>query len=297
MYRGNDETAPLKPRDRHVNIDGINGPLTLGAFGIDGCIGEQTHSQSLEKPLEHIRIQRVLVRALDGNLAARDQFRERTVHVYHALSGTGLDDRVYFMRPLLADEIRDRLVVNEELIRRNEAAGDARNKALAEDAGHGSRELESYLILLRCGECVDDAVDGLRGIVRMKRREYEVSGLRGCDCGSHRLRSAHLADENDVNVLAEGRLERSREIFRVDAHFTLVYERLLRLIDILHRVLDGHDMFHPLDVDEFYESGKRRGLSLPYRPDHQEESLGFAGEAGKDVRQIQFLNRTNSLWY
>src|SRR3989344_5368647 len=297
MYRGNDETAPLKRRDRHVYIDGINGPLTLGAFGIDGCIGEQTHSQSLEEPLEHIRIQRVLVRALDGNFAARDQFCERAVHVYHALSGTGLDDRVYFVRPLLADEIRDRLVVDEKLVRRNEAARNARDKSLAEDAGHGSRELKPYLVLLRCGEGVDDAVDGLRGIVRMKRREYEVSGLRGCDRGGHRLRSAHLADENDVNVLAEGRLERGRKIFRVDTYFALIYERLLRLIDILHRVLDCDDVLHPLDVDELYESGKRRGLSLPHRSDHQEESLGFAGEAGKAVRQIQFLYRTNSLWY
>src|SRR5438105_4197137 len=99
------------------------------------------------------------------------------------------------MNALLAYEVRNRGVIDEEFIGRNETARDARHQALREYACERRRELDTDLILLVCRECVDNAVQSLRSVVRMKGREDEVAGL-GCSNGScHGVAIAHLADK------------------------------------------------------------------------------------------------------
>src|SRR3989338_11330315 len=97
------------------------------------------------------------------------------VHVYHALRRARLDDCRNLMRALLAYQVGDRFVVDEELIGRYEAAGNTRNEPLAEDARHRGRKLEADLVLLRRREGVDDAVDGLGCVVGVERGENEVA--------------------------------------------------------------------------------------------------------------------------
>ena len=63
------------------------------------------------------------------------------------------------------------------------------------------RELRAHLRLLPRRAGVDDAVDRLRGAVRVQRREDEVARLGRRDRGLHRLPVAHLADHDDVGVL------------------------------------------------------------------------------------------------
>ena len=67
-----------------------------------------------------------MVGGLDTDLTARDELRERAVHVDHAFGRGGLDDGVDLVRALLAYQIRDRFGVDEELVGGDEAAGEAR---------------------------------------------------------------------------------------------------------------------------------------------------------------------------
>jgi hypothetical protein len=60
-------------------------------------------------------------------------------------------------------------------------------------------------------EEIDDAVDGFVGVNGMQRREYEVAGFDGGHSRSDGLGVAHLADKNDVGVLAQRAAKGVRE--------------------------------------------------------------------------------------
>jgi hypothetical protein len=80
---------------------------------------------------------------------------------------------------VLADEVSDRGVRDEDLERqRPTVAGRPRKQGLAHDALEHERQLRPDLRLLVRREDVDDAVDRLRGGVRVQRPEREVARLR-----------------------------------------------------------------------------------------------------------------------
>ena len=79
---------------------------------------------------------------------------------------------------------------------------------LRDDRLERAGELHPDLRLLLGGEHVDDAVDRLRGVVGVQRGEDEVAGLGDGERGRDGLDVAHLADEDDVGVLAEDRPQR-----------------------------------------------------------------------------------------
>ena len=90
---------------------------------------------------------------------------ERAVHVNHAILRRGLDNGAYFVGARVANECAYRIVVDKEFVGRNEPARDARDESLGEDADQGARELHAHLRLLFGREHVNDAINGLRGIV------------------------------------------------------------------------------------------------------------------------------------
>ena len=57
-------------------------------------------------------------------------------------------------------------------------------------------------------ELIDDAVDRRRGGRRMQRAEYQMARLGGFDRDRDRLEIAHLADEDDVGIFAQGGAQR-----------------------------------------------------------------------------------------
>ena len=137
-------------------------------FCIFPSIPHTLYSIRLQKFLEEVRIEGVLVRALRSDFTARDELGKTTVHIYHPLGRAGLDDGVYLVGALLADEVGDRFVVDEELIARDAPARDARNEPLGENAREACRELQADLFLLPRREGINDAVNGLRGVVGMQ---------------------------------------------------------------------------------------------------------------------------------
>jgi hypothetical protein len=82
-----------------------------------------------------------------------------------------------------------------------------RDQGLGHDPLQADRQLGAHLPLLGGWEDVDDAVDGLRRVLGVERREDEVAGLGRGQGGPDRLHVAHLADEDHVGVLAQGGLE------------------------------------------------------------------------------------------
>ena len=116
------------------------------------------------------------------------------------------------------------------------------DERLADDALQGGGELRAHLVLLVRREDVDDAVDGLRRILRVQGGEDEVAGLGGGQRDRDGLEVAELTDEDDVGVLAQHVLERGAEAVRVVADLALVDDRLLVRVHELDRVLDRHDV-------------------------------------------------------
>ena len=132
---------------------------------------------------------------------------------------------------------------------------------LADDALDGAGELDPDLLLLVRREDVDDAVDGLRGVLRVQGGEDEVTGLGGGEGHRDRLQVAHLADQDDVRVLAQHVLEGVGERVGVLADLALVDQARLVVVEELDRVLDGHDVVAPGAVGQVDERRERRRLA------------------------------------
>ena len=146
------------------------------------------------------------------DLARLHEVRERLVHRLHAEPAAGLHDRVDLVDLALADQVADRGRGDQDLDRDAPAAPVGRlEQLLGHDALERRRELDADLLLLVRREHVDDAVDRLRRVLRVQRGEDEVPGLGRGDRGRDRLEVAHLADEDDVGVLAQDVLEGRRE--------------------------------------------------------------------------------------
>ena len=122
------------------------------------------------------------------------------------------------------------------------------HKRLAHDALQGARELLADLLLLVRREDVDDAVDGLRRVLGVQGGEDQVAGLGGGQRHLDGLEVAHLADQDDVGVLAQHVLERLGERVRVVADLALVDQAVLVAVQELDGVLDGHDVVAPVRV-------------------------------------------------
>src|SRR6478735_1225447 len=88
----------------------------------------------------------------------------------------------------------------------------------------------------------DDALDRRRGVDRVQRREYEVSGFGRLEGDLNRLAVAHLADEDDLGSLAEGCAQREGKRRRVAVQFALVYGALLVAVQELDRILNRQDV-------------------------------------------------------
>ena len=94
--------------------------------------------------------------------------------------------------------------------RRATGAVGFRDQPLRDDGLEDAGELDANLLLLVRREHRDDAVDRFRGIQRMQGREHQVSRLGRQERGLDGLIVAHLADQDDVWILAHGAGARRR---------------------------------------------------------------------------------------
>ena len=145
--------------------------------------------------------------------------------------------------------------------------------------------------MLGLGEGSDDAVDRLLGVVRVQRREDEVTGLGGGDRELHRRLVSHLAHEDDVRVLPQRRAQRRHELVGIDAEFALVDGGELVGVDELDRVLDRYYVHRTRLVHVLDDRGERRRLAAAGRPGHDNEAVRMVGDFLEDLGQAHGIDR------
>src|SRR5262249_42572732 len=96
----------------------------------------------------------------------------------------------------LLDEFLNVRRVDHHLNRRHTAAVAAHDEALSHDGAQVLREVQEDLVVLLAREHVDDAIERLSAIVRVQRRENQVSGSGQVNGRLHTLPIPDLTDEN-----------------------------------------------------------------------------------------------------
>ena len=162
-----------------------------------------------------------------------------------------------------------------------------RQQRLADDAFEHQRQLGPDLRLLAGRKDVDDAVDRLRRRVGVQRAERQVAGLGDLQRRFDRLEVAHLADQDDVRILAQRRAQRVAEAVGVAVHLALVDQAVLVLVDVLDRILDRQDVLVPLRVDLVEHRRQRRRLAAAGRAGDQHQPARPIGEVGQHRRQAE----------
>ena len=165
------------------------------------------------------------------------------------------------------------------------------DESLGDDAAQRLRERATDLLLLVGREEVDDAVDRLLRVDRVQRRHDEVAGLGCGQGGADRLGVAHLADEDDVGVLAHRGAQRDREVGRVVTHLALGDDRLLVRVQDLDRVLDRDDVDLLVGVDEVDQRGQGRRLAGAGGARDEHEATGLERELADHLGHTQLDER------
>ena len=141
------------------------------------------------------------------------------------------------------------------------AAALLRDQPLRDEVAERRRQPAAHRLLIRHLEGADDALDRLRGVDGVQRREHEVAGLGRGQRDFDRLAIAHFADQDHLRRLAQRGPERQRERRRVGVQLALVDRALLVVVQELDRVFDGEDVIGAAGVDQVDDRGERRRLA------------------------------------
>jgi hypothetical protein len=106
-----------------------------------------------------------------------DQLIQRTLQRLRAFPQAGLQHASDLIDLSLFDQRADRGVGHQHLEGGDSPAAHCSDQLLVNDAGEAARKLHANLLLLRSDEAVDDSVDGLRSVVRVKRGKNQVACL------------------------------------------------------------------------------------------------------------------------
>ena len=146
------------------------------------------------------------------------------------------------------------------------------------------------------GKTAIQPVDRLGGVERVYGRHHEVPGLGRRQAGLDRLEVAHLADQDDVRVLAQRAAECLRERARVDLHLPLVDDRTTIVVEILDRVFHRDDVGGARAVDVVNQRRKRGALAAAGGTGQQDKTAFRLGDGLEDRRQLQLLDRADLYW-
>jgi hypothetical protein len=145
----------------------------------------------------------------------------------------------------------------------------ARQEALAEHAGQVLGQAVAHLVVGLGLVEREDALDRLRRVDRVQRREHQVARLGRVEGGGDGLGIAHLADQDHVRALAQRVPQAGVEGLEVGADLALADHAELLLEEQLDRILERHDV--ALDVlVHVLDQARQRGR------------LARAGDAGDE---------------
>ncbi len=120
-----------------------------------------------------------------------------------------------------------------------------------------------------------------------------MAGLCRGECRGHRLRVAHLTDQDHVRVLPECALERGLESLRVEPDVALGHHASLVVVADLYRVLDGQDVTVTGLVDVVDHRGERRGLPRSDPTGHEDQAARLLGEEPDDRGKTELFDVAN----
>ena len=140
------------------------------------------------------------------------------------------------------------------------------------------------VVLLLVREHAEDPLDRLHRVGRVQRGEHEVAGLGGRQRGGDGLQVAHLADHDDVGVLPQHVGQRLAERRDVGVDLLLHDDAALVVVDVLDRVLDGHDLGPAVAVDQVDDVVERGRLAVAGRAGDEDQAVGQPGELVDDRR-------------
>src|SRR5688572_1165229 len=177
---------------------------------LSSAIGPASSAGAHRRLRHHVQVGFRLI-----DLASRHELPEVLVEADHAVLPADLHRGSDLERLALPDHVRDGARDLEDLERGDPPfSALAREKPLSDDALQRFGQHDADLLLILAGKHVDDAVDRARRAVRVQGREHEVPRLGRGDRELDRLEVPHFADEDDVGILPQGRLERRRERHR-----------------------------------------------------------------------------------
>src|SRR5580658_4799143 len=111
------------------------------------------------------------------------------------------------------------------------------------------------------GKNIEDAGDGLRGIVCVDGRQHEVPGFGSGERCSHGFAITHFSYQDYVGILTQYRAYRLRERRSVMANLDLLNDRGAVCMLILDRVFDGDDVIAAPGIDQVELRSKGRGFA------------------------------------
>jgi hypothetical protein len=229
--------------------------------------------------------------------AELDEFGEGLVHGHHAFGFAGGDEGAHLVVLAGADEVADGGGGDHDFDRGVEAGvADGGDELLGDNGEQGEGELLADLRLVAGGEAVEDARHGLGGVVGVERGEDEMAGFGGGEGGSHGFGVAHLADEDDVGVLAEDGADGLGEGGRVVADLDLLDDGVAVGVLVLDGIFDGDDVVAAAGVDDVDERGHGGGLAASGGAGEQDEALFALHEAGQDGRQVEGFDGGDLGW-
>ena len=106
---------------------------------------------------------------------------------------------------------------------------------------------------------------------------------------AHGLQVAQLADQDDVRILAQGRVQRGREARAVHADLALADEAVLALVHELDRVLDREDVALHAAVDVIDHGRERGRLARAGLAGHQDQAVVGAAHLPHRLGHLQLI--------
>ena len=166
----------------------------------------------------------------------------------------------------------------------------SRNECLGKNALDNLRKLQPYLPLMFVRKRVDDPVDCLHSVNRMKSAQYKVSGFCRSYRRGYRLQVAHLADENHIRVMAKRMLQRIRKRAGIVTQVALRYETLLVLMQKLNRVFNSDHVPGLMLVEKVNHCRQGRALPAAGGTGNQNKATRLHYEGLTDFWKAKLLN-------
>ena len=153
--------------------------------------------------------------------------------------------------------------------------------------------LGTHLILSLQRAGVDDSFHRLCSTGRMQSSQHQMSCFRCRNRCGYGLIVTHLSHQDNIGILTKGRAECRGKAVHILAKLSLVNHSPVVRIDILNRILYGHDMFREISIDVVYNGSQCRRLTTTRRSGNKHKSSGKLCEILYHGRESQLIKSRN----